>query len=143
MKPISILLALTIFTLPAFSQTPVDTITVHKDARIDQLIRKQTEINEYTTRNARRTAKGFRIQVINTTDRNAAIEAKTTVYRLYPELKAYLLYQSPYFRLRVGNFETREEAEDYQRQLSREFKKNVYIVNDLIEVNPDKSAELL
>ncbi len=143
MKPISILLALTIFTLPAFSQAPVDTITVHKDARIDQLIRKQTEINEYTTRNARRTAKGFRIQVINTTDRNAAIEAKTTVYRLYPELKAYLLYQSPYFRLRVGNFETREEAEDYQRQLSREFKKNVYIVNDLIEVNPDKSAELL
>lgn len=143
MKPISILLALTIFTLPAFSQAPVVTITVHKDARIDQLIRKQTEINEYTTRNARRTAKGFRIQVINTTDRNAAIEAKTTVYRLYPELKAYLLYQSPYFRLRVGNFETREEAEDYQRQLSREFKKNVYIVNDLIEVNPDKSAELL
>ncbi len=142
MKPFSMLIAFALVTLSAFSQMPADTLTVHKDSRIDLLIQKQVEINEYTTRNARRTAKGFRIQVINTTDRNAAIEAKTTVYRLYPELKAYLLYQSPYFRLRVGNFETRDEAESYQRQLAREFKQNVYIVNDTIEVNPDKSGEL-
>ncbi len=142
MKPFAMLIAFALVTLSAFSQMPADTLTVHKDSRIDLLIQKQVEINEYTTRNARRTAKGFRIQVINTTDRNAAIEAKTTVYRLYPELKAYLLYQSPYFRLRVGNFETRDEAESYQRQLAREFKQNVYIVNDTIEVNPDKSGEL-
>ncbi len=142
MKPFAMLIAFALVTLSAFSQMPADTLTVHKDSRIDLLIQKQVEINEYTTRNARRTAKGFRIQVINTTDRNAAIEAKTMVYRLYPELKAYLLYQSPYFRLRVGNFETRDEAESYQRQLAREFKQNVYIVNDTIEVNPDKSGEL-
>lgn len=142
MKPFAMLIAFALVTLSAFSQMPADTLTIHKDSRIDLLIQKQVEINEYTTRNARRIAKGFRIQVINTTDRNAAIEAKTTVYRLYPELKAYLLYQSPYFRLRVGNFETRDEAESYQRQLAREFKQNVYIVNDTIEVNPDKSGEL-
>lgn len=142
MKPFALLLTCTLITISAFSQMPADSLTVHKDSRIDLLIQKQVEINEYTTRNARRTAKGFRIQVINTTDRNAAIEAKTTVYRLYPELKAYLMYQSPYFRLRVGNFESRDEAETYQRQLAREFKQNVYIVNDTIEVNPDKSGEL-
>ncbi|KIC89264.1 SPOR domain-containing protein [Flavihumibacter sp. ZG627] len=141
MKPFAMMITLALVTLAAFGQLPGDTLTVQKDSRIDLLIQKQVEINEYTTRNARRTAKGFRIQVINTTDRNAAIEAKTTVYRLYPELKAYLLYQSPYFRLRVGNFETRDEAENYQRQLAREFKQNVYIVNDTIEVNPDKSGE--
>ncbi len=142
MKPFALLLTFALITISAFSQMPADSLTVHKDSRIDLLVQKQVEINEYTTRNARRTAKGFRIQVINTTDRNAAIEAKTTVYRLYPELKAYLMYQSPYFRLRVGNFESRDEAETYQRQLAREFKQNVYIINDTIEVNPDKSGEL-
>ncbi|KYP15007.1 MAG: hypothetical protein A1D16_10200 [Flavihumibacter sp. CACIAM 22H1] len=116
-----------------------DTIIVKKDPRLDQLVKKQTEINEVTTRESRRNVPGFRIQVINTTDRNAAMQAKTTVYRLFPELKAYLLYQAPYFRLRVGNFEDRKMAESYQRQLSREFKQNVYIVNDVVEVNPDKS----
>ncbi|KIC90705.1 SPOR domain-containing protein [Flavihumibacter solisilvae] len=139
MKSFILLLSLTCLAVSTQAQIDSGTLVVRKDPRIDHLIRKQIEINEYTTRESRRNIPGFRIQVINTTDRNQAIEAKTTVYRLFPELKAYLLYQSPYFRLRVGNFESRKEAEAYQRQLSKEFKKNVYIVNDVIEVNPDKS----
>lgn len=120
-------------------ELPQDTIIVNKDPRIDLLVKKQTEINEVTTRESRRTAPGYRIQIINTTDRNAAIDAKSTAYRLFPELKAYLLYQAPYFRLRVGNFEDRKTAENYLRQVAREFKQSVYIVNDVIEVNPNKS----
>ena len=51
------------------------------------------------------------------------------------------MYQSPYFRLRVGNFINKKEAENVQRQLSKEFKQNLFIVNDVVEVNPDKSGE--
>ena len=40
-------------------------IVVHKDARIDQLIHRQMEINEETTRDSRRSMPGFRIQVIS------------------------------------------------------------------------------
>ena len=69
------------------------------------------------------------------------LQQKQKIYTYFPELKAYLLYQAPYFRLRVGNFDDRKMAESYQRQLSREFKQNVYIVNDVIEVNPDKNME--
>ncbi|ULQ56624.1 SPOR domain-containing protein [Flavihumibacter rivuli] len=130
-------LVLLLLVKAGFGQS--DSLVVYKDPRIDQLVRKQAEINEFTTREARRNVSGFRIQVINTTDRNAAISAKTRVYKLFPELKAYLMYQSPYFRLRVGNFKTRKEAEEYQRQLAREFKNNVYIVNDVIEVDPTDS----
>ncbi len=141
MKPFTFLLSVCLLSMVGYSNPIPDTIIVKKDPRLDMLVKKQTEINEVTTREARRNVPGFRIQVINTTDRNAAIQAKTTVYRLFPELKAYLLYQSPYFRLRVGNFEDRKAAESYQRQLSREFKQNVYIVNDVVEVNPDRSGE--
>jgi hypothetical protein len=139
MKPCFILHLLICLSFSAMSQSDSTALAVHKDPRIDLLVRKQAEINELTTRESRRNIPGFRIQVINTTDRNKALEAKTTVYRLYPELKAYLLYQSPYFKLRVGNFQSRKEAENYQRHLIKEFKENVYIVNDTIEVNPDKS----
>lgn len=141
MKPYIFLLLGLFFTGMVNAHPQSDTIIVKKDPRLDQLIKKQMEINEVSTREARRNVPGFRIQVINTTDRNAAINAKTTVYRLFPELKAYLLYKAPYFRLRVGNFEDRQKAETYQRQLSREFKQNVYIVNEIIEVNPDRSNE--
>lgn len=109
-------------------------IVIHKDPRVDLLIKKQAQINEVTTRDARRNVAGYRLQVINTSDRNAAISAKTKVYQLFPELKAYLLYQAPYFRLRVGNFIDREEAEDYRKSLSREFPNSVFVVRDTVEV---------
>ena len=109
-------------------------IVIHKDPRVDLLVKKQAQINEVTTRDARRNVAGYRLQVINTSDRNAAISAKTKIYQLYPELKAYLLYQAPYFRLRVGNFIDKEEAEDYRKSLSREFPNSVFLVRDTVEV---------
>ncbi|HPZ88814.1 MAG TPA: SPOR domain-containing protein [Flavihumibacter sp.] len=130
-----------LISLAGYSQVDTNSVIVKKDARIDQLIAKQIEINEFTTREARSNVPGFRIQVVNTTDRTKAIQAKTKVYQNYPELSAYLLYQSPYFRLRVGNFLTRKEAEVYLKKLTKDFSQNIYIVNDTVETNPDKSLE--
>ncbi len=123
------------FVLPAFAQTDsTSSIVIHKDPRVDLLVKKQAQINEITTRDARRNVAGYRLQVINTSDRNAAISAKTKIYQLYPELKAYLLYQAPYFRLRVGNFVDKNDAEDYRKSLSREFPNSVFLVRDTVEV---------
>ncbi|GAC1456207.1 MAG: hypothetical protein NVSMB7_17580 [Chitinophagaceae bacterium] len=125
--------------LSAMAQTDsTSSIVIHKDPRVDLLVKKQAQINEVTTREARRNIAGYRLQVINTSDRNAAISAKTKIYRLYPELKAYLLYQAPYFRLRVGNFKDPEEAEYYRKLLSKEFPNSVFLVHDTIEVKVDK-----
>lgn len=118
--------------------TDSNSITVHKDPRIDLLVKKQAQINEETTRDARKTGKGFRLLVINTTKRDDAIAAKAKVYTYYPELKAYLLYQSPYYKLKVGNFKERKEAEDYQKKMKRYFPSGVFIMNDLIETKPEK-----
>jgi hypothetical protein len=123
-------------TCTAFAQTS-QSIVVTKDPRIDLLVNKQIEINEVTTRDSRRTAAGFRILVISTNDRNKVIEAKTKMYREFPELKAYMMYQSPFFRLKVGNFRDRAEAEEYLANIQRVYEKGVYIVPDTIEVKPD------
>jgi len=133
------------FTSASFSQdstsrknTDNNSVVVHKDPRLDLLVKKQAEINEEISRNARKNMKGFRLLVVNTNSREEAISAKTKVYSFFPELKAYLIYQSPYFRLKVGNFKDREEAEDYQKKLNKYFPKGVFIMNDVIEVKPDK-----
>jgi len=136
MQKILLLALIGCLSLGAFAQDSTSSIVIHKDPRIDLLVKKQAQINEETTRDARRSMPGFRIQVINTSDRTAAINAKTKVYQLYPELKAYLLYQSPYFRLRVGNFRDKEEADDYLKALSKQFG-NVYLVRDVVEVKPE------
>ena len=118
-----------------------NTVIAHKDPRLDLLIKKQAEINEEISRNARKNTKGFRLLVINTNNREEAISAKTKVYSHFPELKAYLIYQSPYFRLKVGNFKEREDAEDYQKKLKKYFPKGVFIMNDTIEMKPEKETD--
>jgi hypothetical protein len=75
---------------------------------------------------------------VNTNKREEAIDAKTKVYTYFPELKAYMSYQSPYFKLKAGNFKTRDEAERYRKNLMNLFPKGVFIVNDVIEIKPEK-----
>jgi hypothetical protein len=120
-----------------FAQTDTPTVLIRKDPRIDLLIKKQTEINEITTRDSRRNIPGFRIQVINSSDRNKVFATKTRIYQQFPELKPYLIYQPPNYKLKVGNFRTSDDAEPYLDQLSKLFPTGVYLVHDIIEVKPD------
>ena len=141
------LIAASLFCLKSFSQDTtwrktVDTpsVIVHKDPRIDLLVKKQVQINEETSREARRVGKGYRLLVINTNNRDEATAAKTKVYTFFPELKSYLLYQAPYFKLKVGNFKEKKEAEEYQQRLQKYFPKGVFIMNDTIEVKLETDA---
>ena len=125
-------------SVSSMAQLDTNSVVVHKDPRIELLIKKQIEINEVTTRNSRRSAQGFRIQVISTNDRTKAMAAKTKIYQRFPELKAYLMYQPPFFKLKVGNFTEREEAESYLQDIMRLFPTGVYVVRDVVEVKPSE-----
>lgn len=116
-------------------------VVVHKDPRIDMLVKKQAAINAATKKKYGRTMRGYRLMVVNTNKREEAIAAKTKVYTAFPELKAYLVYQAPFFRLKAGNFQTRDEAVRYQKLMNIYFPKGVFIVNDLIEIKPEKEEE--
>jgi hypothetical protein len=133
----------TLFSLATYAQNTLTTdsgqVTVHKDPRLDLLITKQAEINEVTSRDARKTGKGFRLLIISTTSREEAIAAKTKVYTYFPELKPYLWHQSPYYKLKAGNFKDRKDAETYQQKLNAYFPKGVFVMNDIIELRPEKN----
>ncbi|HEV3412567.1 MAG TPA: SPOR domain-containing protein [Puia sp.] len=109
-------------------------VVIERDPRIEQLVRKQIEINEVTTRESRRFVQGFRIQVINSPDRAKVFDAKAKLYEQFPDWKSYLLYQSPNYKLRVGNFKTQEEVQDAMKQLSKLFPAGLYVIPDVIEL---------
>ena len=127
----------------AFGASAQDTsaVVVHKDPRLDLLLKKQGDVNAAIRRANARTARGYRLLVVNTNKRDEAIAAKTKVYTNFPELKAYLIYQSPYFKLKVGNFRTKEEAQQYQRNLGYYFPKGVFVIPDIIEITPEKDSD--
>lgn len=130
-----------ILIVAGVSAQDTSSVVVHKDPRLDVLLKKQGDINAAIKKANARTARGYRLLVINTNKRDEAIAAKTKVYTSFPELKAYLVYQSPYFKLKVGNFKTRDEAIQYQKSLGFYFPKGVFIIPDTIEITPEKDSE--
>jgi hypothetical protein len=126
--------ALLFFAQRGWAQADTSGVVVTKDPRVDLLVRKQIAINEETTRESRRNVPGFRIQVMNTPDRNKVYDAKVKVYQEFPDWKPYLLYQAPNYKLRVGDFKTEEEAQAAMQQLSRLFPQGMYVIRDLIEL---------
>lgn len=117
-------------------------VIVHKDPRLDALVKKQANINIAVKKASGRTMKGYRLLIVNTNSRDEAIAAKTKIYQHFPDQKAYLNYQSPFFKLKAGNYQTREDAKRYQELMNTIFPKGVFIINDIIEVKPEKEEEV-
>jgi len=140
------LLVISLFVLKSsFAQDTLSfsgpSMIVHKDPRIEPLVKKQAEINERSKKVSGRTMRGYRLLVLNTNNRDEAIAAKAKIYTHFPDQKAYLTYQSPFFKLKAGNFQTRDEAKRYQSLMNTLFPKGVFIVSDIIEVAPVKDPE--
>ena len=121
----------------AYAANAADTIIVHKDARLDIFTSKQAGINKVTARmSSNGLFKGYRLQVLNTRSRDEAFKTKALLLENFPDEKAYILYQSPYFKVRIGNFLNRNDAESFQKELSIFSSQPAYIVEDLIEYMP-------
>jgi len=77
---------------------------------------------------------GYRIQILAVTGANSRSTAETERYSFasrYPDIPSYLSYAEPYFRIRVGNFNTRLEA--YKTLLDIQLNyPNAYIVPEKI-----------
>lgn len=112
-------------------------VQVIQDPRLNVLIQKQVYLNMLALRHV----SGYRIQVISTMDRSKALEAKAKLLQLFPDQPSYLTYQSPYFRVRVGNFRSRADAKLLESQLEPYFPSGIFIVRDHVAVTADQLLE--
>ncbi len=76
--------------------------------------------------------KGYRIQIYSGNDREKAQERKAKFYKEFPEKNAYLNYEQPKFKVRVGDFRNKIEAQKLYYTLKEKFS-TVLIVPSKIE----------
>ncbi|MDR3127270.1 MAG: SPOR domain-containing protein [Tannerellaceae bacterium] len=88
------------------------------------------------------TVAGYRIQVFTDNDRRTArseaFEKESQIKEIFPNLPAYVTYPAPFWRLRVGDFRTIEEARLSLHQLSSAFPqyaKDMCIVREDIRIS--------
>lgn len=114
--------------------TTVKTVIVKKDPRFDELAAKQAELNKKALQIIPQRRRGWRIQVANTQNRDEANTVKVEMLRRFPDQKTYLIYYSPNYRVKVGNFLTQKDAMPLRKMISKLYPdKGIYIVQDDIE----------
>ena len=106
-------------------------LNISQDSRIDALMMKQRQIHENDS-----TISGFRVQIFMDLGNDALERAeimKAEFEENYPDIPIHLLFGQPYYRLRVGDFRTRLEAERLHQRLVKEYK-NAFVTADRIEL---------
>ena len=88
----------------------------HQTAEIDGLMQRLAEENRQV-----RYAEGYRIQVFVGTERSEAMALKDKLFQQYPDLSVYLTYSMPTFRIRMGDFTDRLEAQKHYVKLKKQY----------------------
>ena len=103
-------------------------IVITSDSRLDDLVKKQKELNQQ-----KQTIPGYRIQIYFGSNRPKANELKQDFLNRHPEAAAYLTYQQPNFKVRVGDFRTRLEAQKFLKNIEGQYATS-FVVQDEIRI---------
>lgn len=80
---------------------------------------------------------GYRVQIYNGSSRSAAYNAQARFNSEYPEMRTYIMYREPNFKVHAGDFRTRLEAERMKEQLQALFPV-MFVISG--KINPPKTV---
>ncbi len=114
-----------------------ENVVIHADSAVHRLLQDKVQgiVREEVQ------VQGFRVQVYSSNNQQTAkseafqIEKKITDANL--NVPTYVLYNPPFWKVRVGNLRTQEEANLLKAEIIRllpELQANTYIVRDQIQV---------
>lgn len=106
-------------------------VLVTKDPQIDSLIARRLELNRAGITGNNVTLSGFRVQIFSGLDRQVAYTEQAKFKARYPAINAYISYTQPNYRLRVGDFRTRLEAEKLMNELKKYYT-SMFIFSEMI-----------
>lgn len=130
-----------IFNLLPFSNlnsAKAQTTTIVGDVAVTQMVEKHVELNSRV-----KTIPGYRVQIASF----SGVSAKTSAFNLrdqfmldYPQVQAYIIFDEPNFKVKVGDFRTRLEAYAFLQEIKDVYKG--YIIRDNIYPEPPVQEEL-
>lgn len=106
-------------------------LILNQDQRIDTLLMKQRQILANDS-----TIDGYRVQIFMELGNDALTHADSVreVFKeMFPDVPVYLIFRQPYYRLRIGDYRTRLEAENMYQRLKKTFR-NAFVTADRIEM---------
>ncbi len=121
-----------------YDTIPITGTLIYEDERIGLLGERMAEYNQSLSKKTQ-IVSGFRLMMLNTTDRNQAMQLRSTLLQKFPEQKVYTTFLAPYIKLKFGNFLTRQEAESMKKNMEKMklVEGNIYIISEKVEKKPE------
>ena len=114
---------ISLFLIPQIGFTQSDTI-FNNNGEIINLYQKKIDhlLNKYKNQ-LKQTGgiKGWKVQIKFTDKRNDILRYQAKFKRLCPEIPTEIIFESPYYKLRSGNFRSKYEALKLKEKISNEF----------------------
>jgi hypothetical protein len=104
-------------------------VYINQDSRLNEIIIGKAQ--------SKKTFTVWRVQIYQGTGKNSRAEAgfiEKNFKSKYGDVSTKQLYDPPYFKVHVGNFKTRLEAESFRKKIQNEYK-SLWVVSEVSEVN--------
>lgn len=101
-------------------------ISVQADPDVTELLNAFIQVNTVETK-----VEGWRVQILATADRRRLESVEADFKLNYPSIPVDWVHSKPYYKLRAGAFQTKQEAERLKYTLGRQFD-GVYLVKDQV-----------
>ncbi len=114
------------------SQEQAEKPYVKQDERVEKLI------SSFRQHNRSRGMQGFRVQIYTASGNRSKLltdRVKAEFDAKHPGVRSYITYDAPYYRLRVGDFRNRFEAQQFLRKISSDY---IYAIVVVDRINPPR-----
>jgi hypothetical protein len=121
------------------AQVKTGNIVYHESNAIKALMVKNLIVNQTLPE-----VPGFRIQIFSVSGVNSKEQAnkvKVEFLAKYPTAAVYILYQAPYFKVRIGDFRTEIQAHYFFQQISPNYP-YAFVVEDYVNIPYVASLEI-
>jgi hypothetical protein len=108
-------------------------VVIHQDHKIDTLLKRHIQYNLHQDG-----IEGYRIHIFfdaGNQSLSRATQAARQFQTLYPGDTAYISFSEPYYRVRVGDFRKRMDAEGYLQKIISDYP-NAFVIRDRINFPP-------
>ena len=114
------------FKLQHSNEEDAGKITIHQDARLHHLVDKHIAENRKSM-----SIPGYRIQIYSGSGKRAeALRVKTQFMKQFPKVSSELIYNEPYFKIRVGSFRTKQEGYKLYKRISKYFPNAYFVIEN-------------
>jgi len=116
-------------------------LQIRQDPRITDLLIRHSQINQH-----KRGIDGFRLEIYFNSDskaREMAVKVRNEFNLVFPDIPSYVLFQTPNFKVRIGDFRNKSEALKTKAYIASKYP-NAFIVKDMIrfpELFPEQTEQ--